>query len=87
MNSARMHLYALLIAGIVAIMIPATGTMGSAASPAAEAAAPASSLNELEDYFQKAKGYLEKKAYPDAASQIRKATTFIKREAEQATAR
>ena len=46
---------------------------------------PASSLDKLENHFQKAKEYIEKQVYGKAAAEVRSGAAIVKNEAGQAT--
>jgi serine protease Do len=56
-----------------------------AAAPAEKASSSISSLDKLENHFQKAKEYIEKQVYGKAAFEVRSGAAILKNEAGQAT--
>jgi serine protease Do len=85
MKSVKVFVYIFAIASFLAAGGLAIHAAYGAAAPAENASSLTSSLDKLENHFQKAKEYIEKQLYGEAASEVRSSTAILKNEAGQAT--
>jgi serine protease Do len=85
MKSIKVFVNIFVIGAFLAVGGPGFHALQGAAASSETASSPASSLNKLENHFQKAKEYIEKQIYVKAASEVRSGAAIVKNEAGQAT--
>jgi serine protease Do len=85
MKSIKVFVYIFVIAAFLAVGGIGFHTAHSATVTTEKASSPASSLNKLENHFQKAKEYIEKQVYGKAASEVRSGAAILKNETGQVT--
>jgi|GEM_PF-69581 len=85
MKSIRVFFSIFVIVAFLAVGGAGFHAVHGAAAPTEKASSSTSSLDKLENHFQKAKEYIEKQGYGEAASEVRNAAAILKSEAGQAT--
>jgi len=86
MKPINVFFRALLITAVLTAAALGTPDKSAALETAKTPSIPLYSLETLEGHFRKAMGDIEKKAYSDAATQIRAASNLIEKEAQQSKA-
>jgi hypothetical protein len=58
--------------------------VSGASTPTEQASSPTSTLDKLENHFQKAQEFIKKQAYAEAAAEVRNSSAIVKAEAGEA---
>jgi serine protease Do len=85
MKSMKIGLCSLAVVVFFLIALLQVTPVKALAPPAAKEVAPSGGPDKLEEDFQKAKEFIEEKAYKDAAIEIRNAAEILKQESGKAT--